>query len=186
MFPTRATTALAPVLLVLAVSAACGGDDSEFTPASTREERAALCAKLDTKKCNLGSAGAPGCEIRLEGASQPVVDSLDACITQSTTPCKEAWKSCLKNAFEERAPGHPNVPSVTSCKAKNTECTTKYRPTSTDRDNTILRKAIDAACDAIVALDGVTEGHARECQAKDCDAFSTCILDASIDVDAAP
>jgi hypothetical protein len=186
MFPMRVSTALAPIVLVIAVSAACGGDDSELTPASTREERAALCAKLDTKKCNLGSAGAAGCEIRLEGASQPVVDALDACITQSKTPCDEAWQSCVKGAFEQRAPGHPNVPTVTSCKAKNNECASKYRPSSTDRDNAVLRKAIDAACDAIVALDGVTEGHARECQTKDCDAFSTCILDASIDVDATP
>lgn len=185
MIATRVSTVLAPVVWLFFIAPGCGSDEPDTLPA-TADERAALCAILDTKKCNLGSAGAQGCTLRLEGASQPMVDALDACMKQATAACDDAWQSCIRAAFEQLAPGHPNVPAVTSCKAKNAECAPKYRTTATDRDNALIRKAIDAACDAIVALDTATESKARECASRDCDAFSLCILDASIDVDAAP
>ena len=169
-------------LLLVALVAACGGSDSSGTGAppsgsgvgssssSTSTQRENVCKMLEDKKCDLGSSGRSGCEDRLAGTSSAFIQGFDECLHGASDAC-DAWGDCEEKVSAEIAPGFPNVLVVTQCKDKNLGCATKYTP------NYVRTDALNDSCEALVKLDDASQTRAKECAAKECDAFAACIVD---------
>lgn len=174
---TRRVRALATWGLGLVWLTACGGSDSSepsgesgsATASSTAEERSSFCGMLATKSCTTEEV--EECEVRLAGTNGAFVQALRTCMTAATT-C--ALEECALEALPEVAPGYPNVPVVTQCKDKNLACAT---------DPAWKTNQINEDCQSLVVLDAAGRARATECEAKDCDAFASCISDVSFDLD---
>jgi hypothetical protein len=134
-------------------------------------ERASLCEVAATKTCSHGYDSIEECESALLGTNPTFIDALTKCVEGAAT-CD--WDGCWKTAKTETAPGYPDVPLIKDCKRKNEDCEYTFDPATPIEKR---KAAIDTVCEELVVLDEKRVDAAKACQAKDCDAFSQCIVD---------
>jgi hypothetical protein len=140
---------------------------------SPLEERSSLCEIAEKKGCQYSYESVEECERALLGTNAGFVDAMTKCVESSAT-CD--WPDCWEKTKSVVAPGYPDVPLINDCKEKNAGCEYTQDPaTSTEK----RKEALDTVCERLVVLDEKRVAVAKDCQAKDCDTFAQCIVDAT-------